>query len=45
MCFIDYAGGLLTDLKWVVGKIGTDHAISINPDIEVGFDLDSKTIE
>ncbi len=40
-----YGGGLLTDLKWIVEKIGTDHAISINPDNEVGFDLDAAMVK
>jgi len=37
-------GDLLTDFKWIVEKIGTNHAISINPENEVGFDLDAEIL-
>ncbi len=43
--FPGYGGGLLTELKWIVDKIGTDYAISINPDNEVGIDLDAEQVK
>ncbi len=43
--FEGYGGGLLAELKWIVEKTGTDHAISINPDNEVGIDLDSEQLK
>ncbi len=43
--FPGYGGGLLAELKWIVEKVGTDYAISINPDNEVGIDLDPSQIK
>ena len=44
--FPGYGGGLLAELKWIVEKVGTDdHAISINPDNEVGVDLEADQVK
>jgi hypothetical protein len=38
--FPDYRGGLLTEFKWVLEKVGTGHSIALNPGCEVGFDME-----
>lgn len=38
--FSGYGGGLLAELKWIVEKVGTGYSISINPDHELGIDLE-----
>lgn len=38
--FPDYRGGLLTEFKWVLEKVGTGHSIVLNPGCEVGFDME-----
>lgn len=43
--FPGYGGGLLTELKWIVEKVGTDYAFSINPDNEVGIDLEAGDVK
>lgn len=38
--FPGYGGGLLAEFKWIVEKVGTGYSISINPDHELGIDLE-----
>jgi SseB protein N-terminal domain len=38
--FPDYHGGLLTEFSWILRRIGSGVGISINPDWELGFDID-----
>ncbi|QLQ32735.1 MAG: SseB family protein [Candidatus Thiothrix singaporensis] len=38
--FPGYGGGLLAELKWIIEKVGTGYSISINPDNELGIDLE-----
>jgi SseB protein N-terminal domain len=43
--FPDYQGGLLTDFSWILERIGSGIAISLNPGMEVGIDFDSEMVE
>ncbi|WP_154724426.1 SseB family protein [Thiothrix nivea] len=38
--FPGYGGGLLAEFKWVIEKVGVGYSISINPDNELGIDLE-----
>lgn len=42
--FPDYSGGLLTEFKWVLEKIGVGHGIALNPGCEVGFDMEPEML-
>lgn len=39
-----YGGGLLTDFTWVLQKMGRDFGIALNPGSEIGFDMESETV-
>jgi hypothetical protein len=39
-----YGGGLLTEFKWVLEKMGTGHGVTINPGCEVGFDMEPEML-
>ena len=41
----DYQGGLLTDFSWILERIGSGIAISLNPGMEVGIDFDTEMVE
>ena len=43
--FPNYTGGLLTEVTWILDRLGSDIAISINPGLEVGLDLDPIMVE
>ena len=43
--FPGYGGGLLADFKWIIEKMGTGYGISINPDSDVGLDLEAGQIQ
>jgi len=43
--FPAYRGGLLTEFSWILERIGAGVAISINPGLEFGIDLDPHTVE
>ncbi|HEC04832.1 MAG TPA: SseB family protein [Thiothrix sp.] len=43
--FPDYDGGLLAEFKWIVEHMGIGYAFSINPDDELGFDLQADVAE
>lgn len=43
--FPAYRGGLLVDFSWVLGRVGSGIAMSINPGLEFGIDLDPETVE
>ncbi len=43
--FPAYRGGLLTEFSWILGRIGSGVAVSINPGMEFGIDLDPHTVE
>ena len=40
-----YGGGLLAEFKWILEKVGTGVAISINPDSDLGIDLEADMIQ
>lgn len=39
-----YSGGILTEFAWVLRRVGSDMAISINPGEELGFDFDADMV-
>lgn len=39
-----FTGGLLTEFKWVLEKMGTGHGIALNPGCEVGFDMEPEML-
>lgn len=43
--FPGYGGGLLTDLKWIMEKLGGGFGISINPDHDLGIDLEAGMLK
>jgi hypothetical protein len=40
----DYSGGLLSELHWVVRRMGANMGLSINPGQELGFDFDPEMV-
>ena len=42
--FPDYGGGLLSEFSWILERIGSGVAISINPGLEVGIDLEADMV-
>lgn len=43
--FPGYEGGLLADFKWVLEKVGTGLAISLNPNWPAGIDMEAGMVE
>jgi len=43
--FPGFQGGLLTELRWILERIGSGVAISLNPGMDVGIDFDAETVE
>lgn len=41
----EYRGGLLTEFTWILERIGSGIALSVNPGLEYGIDLDTDTVE
>ena len=41
----DYRGGLLTELKWVLQRMGQGCALVLNPGCELGIDIDPQTVQ
>lgn len=39
-----HSGGLLTELSWILRRIGADMGLSINPGQELGFDFDADMV-
>lgn len=39
-----YGGGLLTEVSWILRRIGADMGFSINPGQEPGFDFDADMV-
>jgi len=39
-----YAGGLLTEVSWILHRMGADMGLSINPGQEPGFDFDADMV-
>lgn len=42
--FPGYSGGLLTEVSWILRRIGADMGLSINPGQEPGFDFDADMV-
>lgn len=42
--FPGYTGGLLTEVSWIVQRMGADMGLSINPGMEPGFDFDADMV-
>lgn len=42
--FPGYGGGLLTEFKWILERVGAGVAITLNPGWEVGFDIDADMV-
>lgn len=42
--FPRYKGGLLTEFKWVLEKMGAGHGVALNPGCEVGFDMEPEML-
>ncbi len=40
-----YEGGILTDIPWIIERMGTGFGISLNPDQEVGIDMEPEMIQ
>jgi hypothetical protein len=40
-----YQGGLLTELSWILGRMGSGYGIALNPGWPVGMDLDRATVQ
>jgi hypothetical protein len=43
--FPAYRGGLLTEFSWILQRIGSGIAISLNPGLAYGIDFDTDTVE
>ena len=41
----DYQVGLLSEFSWILDRIGSGIAISLNPGMEVGIDFDTDMVE
>lgn len=42
--FPGYSGGLLTEVSWIIKRMGADMGLSINPGMEPGFDFDADMV-
>ena len=42
--FPDFKGGLLTEFKWVLDRMGTGYGISLNPGWEFGIDMEPDMV-
>ncbi|MGF1548906.1 MAG: SseB family protein [Thiotrichales bacterium] len=43
--FPGFQGGMITELEWMLRRMGEDVGIAINPGHDLGFDLDPKMIQ
>lgn len=41
----EYGGGLLVELQWIAKRIGTGYSISLNPNWDIGIDLEANAIQ
>jgi hypothetical protein len=39
-----YSGGLLADFSWIVERMAPGFAISVNPGLEVGMDIEPENV-
>lgn len=42
--FPAYTGGLLTEMSWILERVGSGVGIAINPGYEIGLDLDEDMV-
>lgn len=42
--FPNYSGGLLTEMSWILRRMGADMGLTINPGMEPGFDFDPDMV-
>lgn len=42
--FPDYTGGLLTEFTWILERMEPGYAISVNPGLEAGIDVEPEII-
>jgi hypothetical protein len=40
-----FTGGILESFKWVLQNMGSGYGIMLNPDTEVGFDMEPETVQ
>lgn len=40
-----FTGGILESFKWVLENMGSGYGIMLNPDSEVGFDMEPETVQ
>lgn len=43
--FPGYEGGLLAEFKWILEKVGSGLAISLNPNWSAGIDMEAEMVE
>ena len=43
--FPGYGGGLLTEFKWVLEKMDEGVGVSLNPVLEIGYDIEPATVK
>jgi hypothetical protein len=42
--FPNFSGGLLTEMSWILRRMGADMGLTINPGMEPGFDFDPDMV-
>ena len=40
-----FTGGILESFKWVLQNMGSGYGIMLNPDSELGFDMEPETVQ
>jgi hypothetical protein len=40
-----FTGGILESFKWVLQNMGSGYGIMLNPESEVGFDMEPETVQ
>jgi hypothetical protein len=40
-----FTGGILESFKWVLQNMGSGYGIMLNPETEVGFDMEPETVQ
>ena len=43
--FPGFTGGILESLKWVLQNMGSGYGIALNPESEVGFDMEPEIVQ
>jgi hypothetical protein len=43
--FPGFGGGLLTEFKWVLEKMDEGVGVSLNPVLEIGYDIEPETVK